>query len=66
MNELLIANCNVTLISPSLYEEIMLDYDIRLANISKDVTGREKTVRLHHCDVSVDKFIYAEAVRQSV
>ena len=59
MNELLIADCNVTLISPSLYEEIILDYDIKVANISKVVTGREKAVRLHHCDVPVDKFIYA-------
>lgn len=57
LQELSIANCNVTLISPSLYEEIILPFDIKTAEISEIVTRKKNRVSLHHCDVPVDMFI---------
>ena len=57
LDALLIGNCNVTLMSPALYENMILEYDLRIAEIAEKVTGRRNSVRLHHCDVPVDKFI---------
>lgn len=57
LDSLLLANCNVTLMSPKLYEDTVLQYDLRLANLAPTITGRRDTLRLHHCSVPVDRFI---------
>ena len=57
IKDLLIANCNTTLLSPQLYEEVILEYDLKLARISDMITGKANSVRMHHCDVPVDNFI---------
>lgn len=61
LKELLIANCNATLMSPELYRRLVLPSDRRLAALGREVTGKVKAVRLHHCDVPVDPFLPAYA-----
>ena len=58
MESYTIANCLAsTMLSPSNYAEFGLPYDQRLAEMSLELTGKVKAVRMHHCDAVIDKFI---------
>lgn len=52
-----LGNCNVTMISPSLYEEAIKPFDIEFSNRSALISGKTNDFTLHHCDVKVDGFV---------
>ena len=54
-----LGNCNVTLLSPEMYVEIIKPFDLKFAVCSEKLSGMSDRLLLHHCDVEVDKFIEA-------
>jgi len=52
-----LGNCNVTMISPDLYEKVIRPFDIEFSRRSAEISGRYNDLVLHHCDVKVDRFI---------
>ena len=55
-----IGNCNVIMISPNMYTEIVRPFDIALANYCYDLSDNTNLM-LHHCDVNADSFLDAYA-----
>ncbi len=51
-----LANCNVTMISPELYTEMIREYDIRCVEYAATMTGKPPCCDLHHCDVKTEPF----------
>jgi hypothetical protein len=54
-----ISNCNVHLMGPGRYEELVLPYDVRQNNFHARLTGKAPRTALHHCDVPVDDYLAA-------
>ena len=55
--EINIANCLASaMLSPESYSLFGLPYDRRLAAMSEEITGKERGVKLHHCDARIDAF----------
>jgi hypothetical protein len=54
-----ISNCNVYIMGPRRYEELVLPYDARQNRFHAAMTGGTPRAALHHCDVPVDDFIPA-------
>ena len=51
-----LGNCNVTMISPELYIEIIRDYDIRCVQFAADLTQKPPSCNIHHCNVNTEPF----------
>ncbi len=51
-----LGNCNVTMMSPELYDAMICQYDIDCVNYAAAVTGKEPWCDLHHCDVKTEPF----------
>ncbi|MFC1677732.1 hypothetical protein ACFL3G_11815, partial [Planctomycetota bacterium] len=51
-----LANCNVTMMSPALYDEMICQYDIDCVEYAAKINGREPCCDLHHCDVETEPF----------
>jgi len=56
-----LGNCNVTMVSPELYIEMIREYDIRCVNFAAGLTGQKPSSAIHHCNVNTEPF--AEAYR---
>ena len=54
-----IGNCNVPLMSPDLYVEMVREYDIRCVLYASELTGQPPCCDLHHCDVRTEPFAEA-------
>jgi len=54
-----LGNCNVVMMSPDLYVEMIRDYDIQCVEYAAQLTGKEPSCNLHHCNVKVDPFVEA-------
>ena len=52
-----LGNCNVVLMSPAMYAEIIKPFDVLLINEAMRRSGRKLNLNLHHCDVKADGFI---------
>ncbi|MCL2518794.1 MAG: hypothetical protein FWF15_09550 [Oscillospiraceae bacterium] len=52
-----LGNCNVVLMSPSLYADMIKPFDILLHDRLEECTGMVWNTLLHHCDVPADKFL---------
>lgn len=59
VNDFQLGNCNVTMVSPSMYSEIIKPFDVEFAGYFERLTGQKGKLHLHHCDVELDKFIDA-------
>ena len=55
------SNCNVTLMGPALYEDLVLPLDTRQNRFAADRHGVAPQAAMHHCDVPLDPFIDAYA-----
>ena len=55
------SNCNVTLMGPVLYEDIVLPFDARQNRFASERHGVEPRAAIHHCDVPLDPFVDAYA-----
>jgi len=51
-----LANCNVTMISPQMYEKMILEYDIRCVEFAAKLTGKSPRCDVHHCNVKTEPF----------
>ena len=51
-----LGNCNVTLMSPDLYEEMILQHDIDCVEYAAKITDESPLCNLHHCDVKTEPF----------
>ena len=56
-----LGNCNVVMMSPRAYIEMIREHDIRCVLYAAECTGRPPCTDLHHCDVRAEPF--AEAYR---
>jgi hypothetical protein len=56
-----LGNCNVTMISPELYIDMIRDYDIRCVQFASGLTKKPPSCNIHHCNVNTEPF--AEAYR---
>lgn len=56
-----VSNCNVTLLSPQVYLEQVLPFDIRQSQFVTEFTGAPASAAVHHCDVQADPFLAAYA-----
>jgi hypothetical protein len=56
-----LGNCNVTMISPELYIDMIREYDIRCVQCAADLTKKAPSCNIHHCNVNTEPF--AEAYR---
>ena len=54
-----IGNCNVTMLSPDMYTELIRSYDIDFAEFCYAISEGRCDLLLHHCDVEADSFIEA-------
>lgn len=52
-----LGNCNVIMISPRLYDEVIKPFDIAFSQESASISGKPNDLVLHHCDVKVDGFV---------
>jgi len=55
------SNCNVTLMGPGLYEDLVLPFDARQNRFAAERHGAAPQAAMHHCDVPLDPFIDAYA-----
>lgn len=55
------SNCNVTLMGPALYEDLVLPFDARQNRFAAERHGVVPRAAVHHCDVPLDPFIDAYA-----
>ena len=55
------SNCNVTLMGPALYEDIVLSFDARQNRFAAERHGVVPRAAIHHCDVPLDPFVVAYA-----
>jgi len=53
------SNCNVTLMGPALYENVVLPFDARQNCFAAERHGVAPRAAIHHCDVPLDPFIDA-------
>jgi hypothetical protein len=51
-----LGNCNVTMMSPALYDEMICQYDIDCVEYAAKISGKEPCCDLHHCDVKTEPF----------
>lgn len=51
-----LGNCNVTMISPAVYEEMIRPYDIGCVEYAAALSGNDPCCDLHHCDVKTEPF----------
>lgn len=51
-----IGNCNVTMMSPELYDEMICQYDIDCVKYAAELTGKKPKCHLHHCNVETEPF----------
>lgn len=56
-----LSNCNVNLMGPRLYAEMVREYDIQCVEYAARLMDKPPCCNLHHCNVKVDAF--AEAYR---
>jgi hypothetical protein len=54
-----LANCNVVMMSPSLYVEQVRKYDIQCVNYAATLTGKRPSCDIHHCSVNTEPFAEA-------
>ncbi|MDO9465314.1 MAG: uroporphyrinogen decarboxylase family protein [bacterium] len=54
-----LGNCNVTMMSPELYIEMIRPYDIRCVEYASQLTKKEPSCNLHHCNVKAEPFAEA-------
>jgi hypothetical protein len=54
-----LGNCNVTMISPDLYAEMVRPYDIRFVEAAAASQGVPPCCDLHHCNVPTESFAAA-------
>jgi len=59
MDPVPVSNCNVTLMGPALYEELVLPFDARQNHFAAERSGVAPRAAVHHCDVPVDPFLGA-------
>ncbi len=57
-----IANCNVTMMSPEVYVDMLRDLDIRLVEYAAELNGEPPFCNLHHCNVRTEPFAEAYSV----
>ena len=57
LQEIFLPNCTNAHIGPELYEEMGLGNDIRVAQATRPLFGKDRFVYVHHCDTPADKFI---------
>jgi hypothetical protein len=55
------SNCNVTLMGPALYEDLVLPFDARQNRFAAERHGVVPRAAIHHCDVPLDPFVEAYA-----
>jgi len=51
-----LGNCNVTMISPDLYSEMIRQYDVNCVEYAARITSKPACCDLHHCDVKTEPF----------
>ncbi|HBR20152.1 MAG: hypothetical protein A2Y13_09280 [Planctomycetes bacterium GWC2_45_44] len=51
-----LGNCNVTMMSPKLYDEMICQYDVRCVEYAAKINGKEPCCDLHHCNVKTEPF----------
>jgi len=56
-----ISNCNVSLMGPRRYEDLVLPFDARQNRFAERRRGSPPRAAVHHCDVPVDAFLAAYA-----
>jgi len=56
-----ISNCNVSLMGPRLYGEVVLPFDARQNRFAEHRFGCPPRAAVHHCDVPADLFLTAYA-----
>jgi hypothetical protein len=56
-----LGNCNVTMISPELYIDMIREYDIQCVQYAAELTKKAPSCAIHHCNVNTEPF--AEAYR---
>jgi hypothetical protein len=54
-----LANCNVTMVSPELYIEMIREYDVQCVQFAADLTGKPPSCSIHHCNVKTEPFAEA-------
>lgn len=54
-----LCNCNCALISPSLYAEMILKYDIQMVDFVLEASESAPQIRIHHCSVKTEPFAEA-------
>ncbi len=54
-----LANCNVTMMSPELYVEMVREYDIRCVEYAARLTKKPPCCDLHHCNAKTGPFAEA-------
>ena len=52
-----ISNCNVIMLSPQVYLEQVMPYDIQQSRFKVELNGESTGVAVHHCDVQADPFL---------
>jgi hypothetical protein len=61
MDPVPMGNCNVTMMGPALYEQIVFDFDAQENRFAAERHSVPPRAALHHCDVPVDRFIESYA-----
>jgi hypothetical protein len=61
MDPVPMGNCNVTMMGPALYEQMVLEFDARENRFAAERRAVPPRAALHHCDVPVDRFIESYA-----
>ncbi|MFZ2654617.1 MAG: hypothetical protein WAX69_06835 [Victivallales bacterium] len=51
-----LGNCNVTMMSPDLYDEMICQYDMDCVKYAAELTGKKPNCQLHHCNVKTEPF----------
>lgn len=54
-----LGNCNVVMMSPQLYIDMIREHDIRCVSYAAELTGQPPCCDLHHCDVKSEPFAAA-------
>jgi hypothetical protein len=54
-----LGNCNVTMMSPELYVEMIREHDIHYVNAAAKILGKPPCCALHHCNVKTEPFARA-------
>jgi hypothetical protein len=52
----LLGNCNVAMMSPQLYDEMVLQYDVSCVEYAASLGGKSPCCDLHHCGVNTEPF----------